>query len=265
MRDNQVLIFDIVGSFGFFKIPEVTRGTISFPFTRTSVIGILAAIIGENRNSYWGEGNPLANLEIALELIKPIKHFGLVINYTHTQTPVNIGSVIKTRIPQSGTHFRGFVTDVRLDLIKDLHYRIYLRNNNEELYQDLKNRIKNSLFEFPPYLGHANLLADIFYIDESKLIECKDEIVEISSVIAVSQLDQKFWDLSNPKISMISNIPIKAITTGNNEEILTVLTDNFVFKSKINDKLRVIVKEDVKVYSVKFSDGVIKNIVFMPS
>ncbi len=57
MTLDKVLVFNIEAQFGFFRIAETTRATISFPFTRTSIIGVIGAMLGQEKNSYWVDGN----------------------------------------------------------------------------------------------------------------------------------------------------------------------------------------------------------------
>lgn len=276
---GSVLIFDIKGSFGFFKTAEVTRATLSFPFTRTSIIGIIAAILGEERNSYWEENHPLANAEIAIQLLttsqrNSFQHSPLTVNYVHTKYPINIGGssgTIKTYL--SNAKKRGFVTDVRLDMIRNIHYRIFFKKFEKSeylaFYDKLKKYLEKNWAYYPPYLGHANLLAEIDFIGEYYLEELKDKEASISTVVPSSIIAEEFKDFIHRKISVYSDIPISMDIKNN--KVLNVLTENFIVPSEETGKVDLLIKPEYEIYEVDFKDERTStnisdkvNIVFIP-
>ncbi|MHA1284188.1 MAG: CRISPR-associated protein [Promethearchaeota archaeon] len=262
MAERKLLIFDIKGDYGYFKIPETTRSPISFPFTRTSIIGVIGAILGVPRNSYWLNDNPLANSKIALELMNNIKHTSITINYTHTKNIISVGK-LKTMITNySKKGFRGFVTDVKLDLIKDIHYRIYFTTENSVLYKNLKYALENSEFQYPPYLGHAFLLADIEYLGEFsyKLSNIKKEI---DTVIGVSQIDPNFLSAVNTKLTIIPNIPIRMVKSEKKNEISQTITEHFIIGDPNEKPWKILINDNTEIYEVNINDNTIR-ITFMP-
>ncbi|MHA1380949.1 MAG: CRISPR-associated protein Cas5 [Candidatus Helarchaeota archaeon] len=262
MSDDSVLVFDVKGDFGFFRIPETTRAPVSYPFTRTSIVGIIGAIIGLKRNSYWSNNNPLANSNIAIELMNDIIHSTLMINYTHTRNTISVQN-IQTSITSWSSDFRGFVTAVRLDTLRNIHYRIYFQAKND-LYNRVKKAIKNSEFVYPPYLGHANLFADIEYIGEYPLLN-NDDREKIDTVIASSQLDSNFYQTLKTKLTFIPNIPIRMLKKVESDQLLSNMTTETFLMGAIKDKpWHVLINKDTKIFKVDI-DGKIYRICFMPS
>ncbi|TXT64763.1 MAG: putative Type I-B CRISPR-associated protein Cas5 [Promethearchaeota archaeon] len=274
---DKVLVFDVLGDFGFFKTPEVTRATLSFPFTRTSIIGLIGAMIGKEKNSYWEIDDPLGNSEIAIQLLNlgensEFQHAPLTVNYAHTKYTVNIGGrsgTLKTYL--SDGEKRGFVTDVKLDLLRDVHYRIYYKlpekEIDQELYDKLKRYLKNNWSIFPTYLGHANLLADIIYIGEYPIKKIPNDIERISSVIPVSCIDQNYLNILERKVSIIMNIPIRMEMK--DTKIVNTFGENFILPGGKESNLKIKVKNDVDIYSVeiKIADNKseVLNIIFIPN
>lgn len=253
MTNESALIFDIEAPFGFFKISEVTRATVSYPFTRTALIGLIGAILGRERNKYWMEKDPLSEALIALELINPLKHMALMVNYGHTKYTVNVARKLSTYLPsQSGKSFVGFVTNVRLDYLRDVHYRIYFTTEDDELYKDLKTRLINLEFEYPPYLGHANLLADIIYLGESRIKETKTNLSKIDSVIAVDYIDLEYLKMLDSRLIIVMDIPIKMYF--NENKVVKVDQTGFLLPIKPGEPIAVKIKPTTKIYDVKFPD-----------
>ncbi|MHA1228741.1 MAG: CRISPR-associated protein Cas5, partial [Candidatus Hodarchaeales archaeon] len=165
----QILIFDIEAEYAHFRSFETTRGNISYPFPpRTAIIGLIAGILGIPRNTYWESGHPLRKTKLAIEVVKPIKRYGLKVNYTRTRESTSLGSGtnrVVFHFPNKPIHpeSRGYITQVRLDLLKDVYYRVYC-NFKDPLFTKFVEAVKNHHYIYPPYLGHANLLARVSYI-----------------------------------------------------------------------------------------------------
>ena len=50
---NKLLAFDICGDYGYFRRGYTSTSTITFPFpSRTSISGLIAGIIGLEKDSY---------------------------------------------------------------------------------------------------------------------------------------------------------------------------------------------------------------------
>lgn len=274
---DKVLVFDVVGDFGFFKTPEVTRATLSFPFTRTSIIGIIGAILGKEKNSYWEKDEPLSNAEIAIQMLNlgesaEFQHAPLTVNYAHTKYTVNIGGrsgTLKTFL--SDGKKRGFVTDVKLDLLRDVHYRVYYKfpkeDTSQELYNKLKKHLNNNWSVFPTYLGHTNLLADIIYIGEYSINKISSKEVIISSVIPVSCIDNNFLNILERKVSIIMNIPIRMEMKDN--KVVNTYGEHFILPGSKENNLKIKVKDNAEIYSVEIKStrnkSKVQNIIFIPN
>lgn len=191
--NGKVAIFELSGKFGHFKIPETTRGALSFPFPpRTALMGILAGILGFERNSYWKEGHPLRDAKIAIEVVNPIRMYPLKVNYTQTKSDfiLRFGEA-KLLLPSDplAPGRRGFTTQYRLDLVKDPLYRIYLSIEDTDVFEKLVMALRNHHYVYPPYLGHANMLAQIDFIGTYDYVSVPPGEYSVVGVIPLSVVD----------------------------------------------------------------------------
>lgn len=182
----EFLVFDISGRYATFKIPETTRSALTFPFPpRTAILGIIGAILGLPRNSYWNTDSPLRHSIVAMEVLQPGRRFGMTVNFTQTKYPTKIGSIM-IPIPSDPETQRGMNTQQRLDLLVEPRFRLYVDLNDNGLMNDLESALREHVFTFPPYLGHANMLAEVDFISR-----CTYELLDpgehtVSSVVALS-------------------------------------------------------------------------------
>jgi CRISPR-associated protein Cas5h len=185
---EQVIVFELNGRFAHFKVPETTRGAMSFPFPpRTTVLGLLAGILGYERNSYWKKDNPLRMAKIAIEVIHPVRTYPLKVNYVQTKYPLRIGkATILIPTDPLGPTSRGFTTQFRLDLLSNPKYRVYAAIDDEDVFTALKTSLEDHCYKYPPYLGHANLLAELELIGIFPYEEVRPGKYNVTGLIPLS-------------------------------------------------------------------------------
>ncbi len=180
------LCFDVSGRYATFKTPETTRSALTFPFPpRTAILGLIGAILGLPRNSYWEPTSPFRNSIIALEILQPGRRFGITVNFTQTKYPTKIGSIM-VPIPSDPETQRGMNTQQRLDLLVEPRFRLYIDLHNDDLMDELEIALREHLFTYPPYLGHANMLAEVDFISRFKYRPLDSGEHVVSSIVALS-------------------------------------------------------------------------------
>jgi len=226
-------VFELSGKFAHFKVPESTRGNFTFPFPpRTALMGLIAGILGIQRNSYWQENQKFYSAKIAVEILNMVLKDSLKINYTQTKTITSlrkIGAPITLLIPKDpGSHkSRGFITQFKLDLLKNVKYRIYVSIDDDELHKQLVKRLKEKKYVYPPYLGHANFFANINYLGNYDADYLGAGEYTVSGLIAASALlDEKDLIYQSGGVTVVFNVPMvmKAIEE---EKINDVLLETF--------------------------------------
>ncbi len=228
----KVLVVKLEGDFAHFRIPETTRENLSYPFPpRTAVLGLLGAILGEPRNQYWDVKNPLSSLNIAVEILNPIKRNSLKVNYIRVKETITIQNS-KILIPEDpfgaelielnakdfarryrgAKYSRGMNAPTKLDLIEDASYQLYIHTENLEIYTKLKDRLENKKYYYPPYLGHANLLARVEYVGEFEGTKISTDIIyKVNTIVPYSAIDSEFMKeipLSLLSTPTLLNIPM---------------------------------------------------------
>ncbi|MDI6861479.1 MAG: type I-B CRISPR-associated protein Cas5b [Caldisericia bacterium] len=168
---NKVLVFDVWGDYAHFRRGYTTTSPLTYPFPpRTALSGMIAAIIGLPRDSYYNLFSK-DNSAIALQIINPIKRIKITQNLIDTKTGFYLWDN------------KGQRTQIPFEYLKEPKYRIYLWM--KENLDDLARLLKEHKSIYTPYLGISECIANFKYIDilevEPKYTE--DEIVEISSII----------------------------------------------------------------------------------
>nr|MDO8082347.1 type I-B CRISPR-associated protein Cas5b [Candidatus Freyarchaeota archaeon] len=194
-----VIVFDIWGDFAHFKKGYTTTSPISFGIPpRTTIAGIIAAIMGFDRREYYKKFT-LSDSKISLKLINPLKRIQLTESLAYTKEgffPYRI-SFNKDDNTLALKPFRGENPHilVRIDFIKNPKYRIYFYHNNSDIMEKLETLLKEHKSVYTPYLGLSELIANFEYIGtlNSERIEVspdsEEEGIEINSIAPLSALE----------------------------------------------------------------------------
>jgi len=168
---DRVLAFDIWSDFAHFRKFETTTSPLTYPFpTGTAISGLLAAIVGLQRDSYYTLFSR-DNVEYSIIILNPIKKMVIPISIVKTDEP-NWFFLWKLRDPRAPTPY---------EFVKDPRYRVYIRFKNpslNELYEKLKQLLKNHQTVYTPYLGITEMIANFEFIGDfhATSIQIKDEI-----------------------------------------------------------------------------------------
>jgi CRISPR-associated protein Cas5h len=165
----EIISFDISGKFAHFRKYFTNNTALSFSIPpRTTIMGILAAICGLPKDSYY-EVFSSNNIDIGVDLLSRIKKTIHRLNLlkieslsdfrgknNHVQTPFEV------------------VTDEDINK-STISYRIFLRplDLDNEHYSNLKNLIKTKGNKFPLTLGIAGFNASISNYKEYDAFERK--------------------------------------------------------------------------------------------
>lgn len=190
MNYKEILIFDISSEYGHFRKYNTTTSPLTYSIpTRTAIAGILGAILGMERELADGvypdgvvpvqEFFSKANTDIGVQIINPVKKENVAINLINTKTSFY-------DLSKAGR------TQIEFELVKNVKYRIFFAiKDNENIFKELADRIKEKQHYFSPYLGLAQFTATIDFIDikQAELIENKEnEYIRISSAINLSKI-----------------------------------------------------------------------------
>ena len=169
---EKVLVFDIWGDYGHFRKVETTTSSLTYSIpTGTSLLGLVSAIVGLKRDSYYDLFS-LDNTKYAIRILNPIKKVGMNLSLIDTKKGMYLWDIKKN--PR---------TLIPFEFLKEPRYRIYFWTKHLEIYQKLKGFLEKHQSFYTPYLGISELIANFEFIGELDDIEkcCGDE--DIHTVI----------------------------------------------------------------------------------
>ena len=182
----RLLVFDIKGFFAHFRKHFSTTSSLSYSFPpRTTVAGLVAAIMGFDRNSYY-KALSSDKCRIALQVKSPVRHITNTVNYLMTDKPLTLRKL----------RGAGGSMQVHMDILASgergpamLSFRVFFNHEDEKLLNEVAERIRSRRFAYPPYLGTANNIAEVDYVDlvDAEVYKPSGEI-EIHTLVPVSAL-----------------------------------------------------------------------------
>ncbi len=175
------LVFDIEGRFAHFRKIYTNSSSLSYIVPpRTTTAGIIAGILGRERDSYYEEFNS-DRLHIAIKVESKIYSIMQTLNYIKATSPNGIFQ------PKEHTQIPFEV----LTSYENIRYRIYAASNDKALIHELETRLINEKYVYPPCLGVAFFTGSIDYIGRAKIVEMENnEFIPISTVINVDDIDE---------------------------------------------------------------------------
>ena len=131
---------------------------------RTTVAGMLAAIVGRNRDSYYDAFQP-ENSSIAIVPATDLRTISIPISELST-APKDLGEFgaeadVKTGITTVSRDSMSNRQRNPYEMLRDVEYRIYVHTEDKDLYTDLRSAIKEGTAHYTPILGLSECLASI--------------------------------------------------------------------------------------------------------
>lgn len=177
---NKLLCFDIWADYAHFKKYYTTTSPLTFSVPpKTSIYGIIGAILGIDKNEYLYYFQP-GMCQIGIQIKKPIKKTRINLNLIDTKS-----AILMSRIQNR--------TQIKTEFLKDVCYRIYLQHQNKEIYKMLYDYIKAHKTVYTISLGLSENLANYIFVDEYRYTEINDneEWVDIITVLKIGEYLKK--------------------------------------------------------------------------
>jgi len=259
---KNLLIFDIKGPMAHFRAFYTNSSSLSYAFPpRTVIIGLIAGILGRPKDSYYKDLSS-QNCCIALSIRSPIRKIMQTVNYVNTQ---------KSKGGKKAVNASAGHTQVPLEIIvpktdSQIVYRIYFSHTNQDVMSELKMRVENKAFVFPPYLGLSEFIANVKFINfltEKKIAKIsKLGPVETLTVLNAEKIPPNGLNLnsqsSSPLQYMKERMPVEF-----DEDRKLKKVANFIYERNLN-KINVFLRDSF--YLIEYNDGgkaKSENIVFM--
>ena len=169
---KQVINFKLSGEYALFKKPFANNQPQSFVTPpKTAILGIIGAIMGWRKEEYiskllfeeFSYAVRLITSKIKKDLIGINLMQGKNAKFTFNENPL--------RNPPE----RGQRSPTRFEFLKDMEWEIFLIIENNDIAEELIERLQNKKFVYNPYLGLQSLFANIEY-QEPFEVELADEV-----------------------------------------------------------------------------------------
>ncbi|MBZ4663994.1 MAG: cas5b [Caloramator sp.] len=185
----KVLVFDMKGRFAHFRKFYTNSSSLSYLLPpRTTLMGIVAAIMGYERDSYY-ELLSSENLNLSVRIMFKPRKIMQTLNYMKIENPKDVYKVKDhTQVP----------FEVIAAQNGSVLYRVYLNHKDEEVYKIIKDKIATSRCEYPIYFGAAPFSASFEFVGEfeAENIEGTQEIVTPINKDFIEKLDFNFEDFT---------------------------------------------------------------------
>ncbi len=255
----EVISFDITGKIAHFRKYYTNNTALSFSIPpRTSIMGMLAAIRGLKKDSYY-ELFSSENIDIGVAVLTKIKKTIHRINLLKIESISDFrGKSGRTQVPYE------VVTgeDIKKTMVT---YRIFLRRKKMSLFdfEQLKSAIQSRNNQYALSLGAANFNANILNYKEYQAIErcAQDELELFYSAINADDVEEiKLLKDRKGHIAIVEEELMPADFVANDNRMLQKM--NRMLFSLSESPLIARLKESAKVIEL-FDEMGNKNIQFM--
>ncbi|GAB6878620.1 hypothetical protein JCM17823_08940 [Halorubrum gandharaense] len=180
---DECLSFELRGQWGHFRRVEgnIVKQTYRIP-PRTTVAGIVAAILGLDRDSYYDTFAPDRSA-VAIEPLTELRTMNM---------PQNTLSTAKEHMKTVPTRGHARVsmpdpTELRqqhnYEVLVDPAYRVDLQLSDGSLFDELRSRLESGTSHYPPSLGLSEHLAEVEYLGTHQVEPCERADVDVQSVV----------------------------------------------------------------------------------
>lgn len=168
------IIFEIKGKFAHFRKFYTNSSSLSYTVPpRTTIEGIIAAILGYERDSYYDLFS-VEKLNLAVKKISSTKKIIQSLNY--------IKATSSGEIINPNTH-----TQIPFEILtgnEGVAFRVYVNHIDSEIMHQFEDRIKNNKCFYTPYLGSAPFNCNINYIGRYEALEgSSNDYIDINTII----------------------------------------------------------------------------------
>ena len=209
----EILQFDISGKFAHFRKYYANNTALSYSIPpRTTIMGILAAILGKPRDSYYEEFSS-KNIRVGIALKVPVKKNFHRLNFLSIKSLGDMSKSFASDFRKmSGNSIQTpFEVVTGLSLQKnEVRYRIFISYFEDGLntFDLLKNSLSDQNHVFPITLGVANFNAFITnfkYFNENEIIEreAENELISFNSAVDSEKITELQFDKEDYEMSFV--------------------------------------------------------------
>ncbi|HPG41106.1 MAG TPA: CRISPR-associated protein Cas5 [bacterium] len=188
---DNFLVFDWKGFFAHFRQFESNSSSLSYTFPPpTAISGMLAGLTGIQKDKYYSIYLP-DKIRFGVQILADPKKIMQTCNYIYAKSPGDLnmsGDNLHTQIPVELVVSSSFPNDV-------LHYRIFLKISDDNLYDSLYKTITNYSFQYLPYLGSAPFTSWLEWPGDLKLLDKLEGNIISDTTVNLNLIDKKSTSL----------------------------------------------------------------------
>lgn len=178
----QLLVFDIKGPMAHFRKFYTNSSSLTYDFPpRTAVMGIVASILGMQRDSYYDKLSS-DHCHIAVQILTKTRRLTQTVNYIFVKNK-----------PAEVTGSQGKPTQIPVEFLlpepeaHTLSFRVFFNHDDQEIMQKLKTRINENRYHFPVYLGITECIGHTEYVDIVEGTPFKSQRVQSVATVSPSE------------------------------------------------------------------------------
>jgi len=178
----DILVLKAWGKYAHFRKVYSNSSSLSYYAPpRSTVCGMLAAVLGLERDSYYDAFSP-EKVKIAVKIASPLRKMVHTVNYIYMK---GMSDLINRK---QGTQVPFEIVAGNED---SLCYHIYVAMEDEAMFHQLADLTGDNKSKYPPALGAAPFLC---CLEHAAVYSCEriraEEAVEIHSIAALSEIEE---------------------------------------------------------------------------
>ncbi len=198
MKIERLLIFDLVGTFAHFRKYDTNSSSLSYTFPpRTVITGIIAAMLGKDRDSYYTLFSS-DRCKLAISVLSPVRKQIHTVNYLFVKNASDFNGSNKNRHTQ-------VPIEIVFPISDEIRYRIYFYHDDENLMGELEKRVEHPVY--PIYFGISEFISKGYFLGYGSVSEIvPTNEVPIHSVLNLNYVKERGL------VIMDSNGPMRYIS-----------------------------------------------------
>ncbi|SDN71955.1 CRISPR-associated protein, Cas5h family [Desulfonauticus submarinus] len=180
----KIVVFDIWGDLGHFRVPYTTSSPLTFPIPpKTALYGIVGAVLGYDKKNYL-EKFQNRKWKFAIGIKNKISTIRIAENVINTK-------VVKmfARMPRG----KSCRTQINFEFLKNPYFRIYVTSLDNNELNKLKILLKEHKTQYTISLGISECLANFRFVGSFEAEKKQlDEFIEINSIIPLKYLKNSY-------------------------------------------------------------------------
>lgn len=178
----KIIVFDLFGKFAHFRKFYTNSSSLTYGVPpRTTIAGIVAAILGLERDSYYDKFCS-ERMQVAVRKLTATKKLLQTLNYIKA---TSMTELVTQKLGHTQVPFEVLAAE------DNVGFRIYLTHDDVDILNEIESRIIKNKLVFPLYLGSASFGCSISYVDtlDAVFVENKDYI-KIYTVIRSDEIEE---------------------------------------------------------------------------